>query len=91
MPQPQPFSSEEEMEELFDDLKEEVGYKEPAVKQSVERARPFVSPVSHPKKKDIESSEIQDTVVKQKKNIRLSNKEEARRAFIYSEIFNRKY
>lgn len=34
---------------------------------------------------------VQSPPAKQEKKIRLNNREEAKRAFIYSEIFNRKY
>lgn len=81
-----PLSSEEEWEETFDDWEEKEIKPEPVVKQTAMPKKKTFEPVKMPPKHSVEISSP-----KLRKKIKLSSKEEAKKAFIYSEIFNRKY
>ena len=87
-------SPQEVLEDMFPELEQETEMPmvEPMVQQPVIRKKkktpkkekaPIIEKVSTPPQP---SKTIADN-----KKIHLSSKEEARRAFIYSEIFNRKY
>lgn len=87
-------SPQEVLEDMFPELEQETEMPmvDPMVQQPVIRKKkktpkkekaPIIEKVSTPPQP---SKTIADN-----KKIRLSSKEEARRAFIYSEIFNRKY
>ena len=83
-----PFSPEEEAEEYaeWEAVEKEEAFSQPVVRREVKLRK------EKPRKKEVKpavpSSKIQATDTPK---IRLSSREEARRAFIYSEIFNRKY
>lgn len=87
-------SPKEVLEEVFPEI-EEIQEEMPADSQ------PIKQPVANFKRKSFKANKKEEPVKpvvppsepmrKKDRNIRLSNREEARRAFIYSEIFNRKY
>lgn len=84
-PKTSPFPEGEILEEVFPNLAEaeSIAKTEPLKKSAPQKKRqPSAKPVQP-------SSDIMSAPKKEK--IRLSNCKEARRAFIYSEIFNRKY
>lgn len=88
--QPQPFSPEEEWEETFDNWEEKEIHPQPIVKQAAKpQKRVFNSVKTHPQSS--QATTLQSSSSKSGKKIKLSSKKEAKRAFIYSEIFNRKY
>lgn len=85
-------SPQEVLEEVFPELEE-------FPKDMPTGEQPIQKPVSPPKRKpfkpQIKPEPIKpvmpSTPAKKQSKVRLNNREEARRAFIYSEIFNRKY
>ena len=89
-------SPQEVLEDMFPELEQETGMPmvEPILQQPEARKKkkapkkekfPIIEKVSTPPQSSKPITQTDD------KKIRLSSKEEARRAFIYSEIFNRKY
>ena len=87
-PKTSPFPEGEILEEVFPDLanNEEIPQPQPSKKSSPKKKRP--QPSAKPFKP---VSETPAPSSPSKGKIRLSSREEAKRAFIYSEIFNRKY
>ena len=89
---PKTVSPQEVLEDMFPDLKE---FQE----GSPMEAEPVKKTVVSSKKKPFKAQRKSEPVVQatppsdtqKKDNIRLNTRKEARRAFIYSEIFNRKY
>ena len=92
---PSTASPAEVLEDLFPELKQE---KETTVEPPTVAERPVVrtrkSASSRTQPQTSKTAPVSKGTASsdgQGKKIRLSNREEARRAFIYSEIFNRKY
>lgn len=85
-------SPQEVLEEVFPELEE-------FPKDMPTEEQPIQKPVSPPKRKPFKplikpepiKPVMPSTPAKKQSKVRLNSKEEARRAFIYSEIFNRKY
>ena len=87
-PDSRPFSPEEEAEEYaeWEAVEQEETLSQPIVRREVKPRK------EKPRKKEMKSAAPSPkTQEADTKKIRLSSREEARRAFIYSEIFNRKY
>ena len=88
---PQTASPQEVLEDMFPDIEtdQETPIAEP---QPTSKPKPVFKRKPH--MASISPEPIQTTVSqppKEKEKISLNNRKEARRAFIYSEIFNRKY
>ena len=88
---PKTTSPQEVLEDMFPEI--EVDQEAPiAEPQPTSKPKPFFKRKPH--MASISPEPIQTTVSqppKEKEKISLNNRKEARRAFIYSEIFNRKY
>ena len=89
---PHPYPVEEDTEDwLSDEWKKDETVITPMAQEAVIKNEP-VSPVSVTVKKEpLQSNEQKKSTPQSSKKIRLNSHAEARRAFIYSEIFNRKY
>ena len=90
---PKTVSPQEVLEDMFPDLEE---FQEEAPIQPETVQKPVVSPKRKPSKAKakpvpVKPVESQPAPQKEDTKIRLNTRKEARRAFIYSEIFNRKY
>ena len=83
-PKTSPFPTGEMLEEVFPELAEAEPVAKPMKKAAYRKKNPSPATSSRP-------APIASPPSPKKEKIRLSNREEARRAFIYSEIFNRKY
>ncbi|MBE6281118.1 MAG: hypothetical protein E7095_03510 [Bacteroides sp.] len=86
--QPQPFLSEEELEEVFPAwVEDEVPAQSSPqkIKEKQELNRQVLS------EENCEKVSSKEKPAGVDKKIRLNSRSEAKRAFIYSEIFNRKY
>lgn len=88
-------SPHEVLEDMFPELNQET---EIPMAEPITQQQPIRKKRKTPKKEMFQTKEHHPVPPKQSatskqtdKKIRLSSKEEARRAFIYSEIFNRKY
>lgn len=96
IPQPQPVSPDEETEEMFPEWNQEAGMSttQPIEAQPISKKKKKKNPkveIRKPEETGTKPSETPPSPSQAERKIRLSNREEARRAFIYSEIFNRKY
>ena len=88
-------STQETLEDLFPEI--EIQENQEVAPQPI--LKPILKPIRSPQKvtpkrqahTHIKATAAQTSANKQKKKIGISNREEAKRAFIYSEIFNRKY
>lgn len=87
-PQPQPFLSEEELEEVFPAWVEDEVPAQPSPQMIKEKREMNRQVLSEENCEKVSSKEKPAGV---DKKIRLNSRSEAKRAFIYSEIFNRKY
>lgn len=87
-PQPQPFLSEKELEEVFPTWVEDEVPAQPSPQMIKEKREMNRQVLSEENSEKVSSKEKPAEV---DKKIRLNSRSEAKRAFIYSEIFNRKY
>lgn len=82
-------------QEVLEDVFPDIDYQEKTEEASlVQPMRPIIKRTSIQAKKTKtvpESQRTIPTVPKQERKIRMNTRKEARRAFIHSEIFNRKY
>ena len=90
---PTKTSPQEVLEDMFPDIEVDqeapIAEQEPTPKpQPVFKRKPRMASI---KPQPPQTPASQPTKEKEKQKISLSNRKEARRAFIYSEIFNRKY
>ena len=86
-------TSQEMLEEVFPEINEgkEIWMKESLEKTIIRENKPLKKErVQTVLKESSHASQPSSSPMKDKK-IRINNREEAKRAFIYSEIFNRKY
>lgn len=92
-PESSSSSSEEDLEELYTEwTEEEKNISSVAIKQKSMPKSESIHPFSVSDKKDgIPCDSPAKTSGQPTKKVRLSSRTDARRAFIYSEIFNRKY
>ena len=88
-PKTSPFPEGEILDEVFPNLTESEGF---SPQQPLKKPAPAKKKKKHQTPiKPIETAPTVSVPSSTKGKIRISNREEARRAFIHSEIFNRKY
>lgn len=85
-PRTSPFPTDETLDEVFPEWTEDKPVSQPKpVTKTVSRKK------SHSSATSFRPTPLASPPPPKKEKIRLNNRKEAKRAFIYSEIFNRKY
>ena len=89
---PHPAPMEEDVEDWLSEEWKEEETAISSIEQEVDKKNEPVSPISAiVEKESLQSDEQKQSSSRTFKKVRLNSPAEARRAFIYSEIFNRKY